>query len=71
MDNADRSYFQLLQWHGITAFCVRGSIPTKARAKIVEEYRRFKGPAVLVLSPMGMTGLNLDCANFMIIMVSL
>ena len=69
--NADCLYLKLLKWHNVTAFCVRGSMPTKARAKVVEEYRRFKGPAVLVLSPMGMTGLNLDCANFMIIMVSL
>jgi superfamily II DNA or RNA helicase len=47
-------------------------MPTTARAEVIKKFRNggLNDPRVLVLSNVGMTGLNLPCANILIMMAS-
>ena len=42
------------------------------RKAVIEEFRQsgLDGPRVLLMSPVGIVGLNLDCANILIMIVS-
>ena len=46
-----------------------GKVPVKKRAAILKEFRESKEPVVLVVSSIGLSGLNLDCANIVIMKV--
>jgi SNF2 family DNA or RNA helicase len=65
--------FQILDLHGIHALELNGQTPMRKRKGILDEFRsstRPKGTRVLILSGVGMVGLNLACANIMLVMVS-
>jgi hypothetical protein len=49
---------------------VDGKVLPAKRAEILRDFRRSKKPEVLLLSQVGLTGLNLDCANILVILVS-
>lgn len=40
-----------------------------ARARVIERFNDPKGPRVIIISSVGITGLNLQIANIMIIKV--
>ena len=61
---------QALSEAGIYALYIDGRMSVTARDKVIEEFRGTDKSVALFLSPMGTTGLNLDCANILIIMVS-
>lgn len=59
--------------YGIKALELNGRTPLNKRKSVLEEFRastREAGSRVLILSMVGMVGLNLACANVMIIAVS-
>lgn len=60
--------------HGIKVVELNGRTPQHKRKSVLEEFRsstREAGAHVLILSKVGTVGLNLACANIMIIAVSL
>jgi SNF2 family DNA or RNA helicase len=64
--------FQILDLHGIHALELNGQTPMKKRKDILDKFRsstRPDGVRVLILSGVGMVGLNLACANIMVVMV--
>ena len=50
---------------------INGKKTAPQRARVLREYRESPNPAVLIVSNVGIAGLNLDCANILIIAVSL
>jgi superfamily II DNA or RNA helicase len=63
---------QVLEIHGIRSLQLHGKTGSAARARIVHQFKTSgaDGIHVLVLSNVGQTGLNLPCANVMMIVVS-
>ena len=47
-----------------------GSMTIPQRGKVLKAFRESTKPEVLLVSDVGLAGLNLDCANILIIMVS-
>lgn len=63
---------KILDLHGILAVELNGKTPMHRRKAVLENFRvstRESGPRVLILSGVGAVGLNLACANIMIVMV--
>ena len=50
---------------------INGKITAPQRARVLKAYRESAEPAVLIVSNVGIAGLNLDCANVLIIAVSM
>ena len=61
---------QVLEFHGIHAFVLHGSLTRKKRAETLHAFRVSPDPSVLIVTSVGITGLNLDCANIVIFLVS-
>ena len=49
---------------------LNGGMGVKRRAHTLKAFRESKKSEVLVISSIGVTGLNLDCANIVIVHVS-
>ena len=54
---------------GIKYLFISGKVAPKKRAKILKEFRESKEPLVLVVSGVAQSGLNIDCANIVILKV--
>ena len=59
--------------HGIQALQLHGSLSASNKDDVLNRFKNsdVNGPRVLILSDVGLTGLNLPCANIMIIVVRL
>jgi RecG-like helicase len=59
--------------HNIQALLLHGSLSAAKKNEVLERFRDsgVDGPRVLIVSDVGLTGLNLPCANIMIIVVRL
>lgn len=70
MDNT--ALQQVLDIHKIKHVSISGKAPVPTRTKTLQEFRSSDrdGPRVLLLSNVGLTGLNLPCANILVIVVS-
>jgi hypothetical protein len=62
---------QVLQLHGIKTLSVNGRMTTKDRSKVIQDFSSGgKGdPRVLILSSVGITGLNLPMACILVMVV--
>lgn len=60
---------QVLDLEGFKPFFLHGKVPAGRREPTVARFRSEPGFAVLVLSGVGITGLNLDCASVLVIVV--
>jgi hypothetical protein len=56
--------------HGIKAMSITGKHNPRVRAQTLLEFRQSPKSEVLFMSNVGIAGINLDCANIMIILVS-
>jgi SNF2 family DNA or RNA helicase len=65
---AERQVFSLF---GIASLAYNGKTPGQSGADAIDAFRRAgpTGPRVLIVSQVGNQGLNLDCANILIILV--
>lgn len=61
---------QVLKLYNIQALEYNGKMSARQRAKILEKFRGEDDIRVLILSDVGAEGLNLQCANIMIKVVS-
>ncbi|KAG2335271.1 hypothetical protein BDR05DRAFT_843481, partial [Suillus weaverae] len=64
----------ILDLHGIRALELNGQTPMKKRKSILDDFRSSagtKGARVLILSGVGTVGLNLACANIMVVVDTL
>lgn len=63
---------QLLDIYGVKYVSISGHNPPSTRTKIIQDFRSSgrDGARVLLLSNVGLTGLNLPCANILIVVVS-
>ena len=61
---------QLLEFVHIKAYVIKGKMPTSQRAIVLQDFRKVEEPAVLIVTHVGITGLNLDSANIVIFAVS-
>ena len=59
-----------MKLHKIDVLEYNGGMSQQQRGKILETYRSSGGGRVLLLSNVGATGLNLDIANILVIIVS-
>lgn len=57
---------------GVQYMSINGNNPPKVRQKTLEHFRAAgrDDPRVLIISTVGITGLNLACANIVIMLVS-
>lgn len=64
---------QFLEWRNINWIEVTGNVPASQRTKRIKQFKDGgpDDPRVLVLSGVGLVGLNLACANILILMVGL
>ncbi|KAG2336736.1 P-loop containing nucleoside triphosphate hydrolase protein [Suillus weaverae] len=64
---------KVLELHGIMTLQIHGKLSTSARTDIIAKFKNSTqdGPRVLIISNVGLTGLNLPCANILIIVDSL
>jgi SNF2 family DNA or RNA helicase len=62
---------QVLKENGIKYVSIHGSLSQKARVDMLREFRESgrDGARVLVISNVGSVGLNIACANILIIVV--
>lgn len=60
----------MLSLHGIDVMEYNGGMTQQQRGKVLEVFRANSGRRVLLLSNVGATGLNLDVANVLVIIVS-
>ncbi|TDL13173.1 P-loop containing nucleoside triphosphate hydrolase protein, partial [Rickenella mellea] len=51
---------------GIKCLWIDGNIPVNTRQERIDRFRAGKDERVMIMSAVGMTGLNLSCANFVI-----
>ncbi|KAI6116603.1 P-loop containing nucleoside triphosphate hydrolase protein [Pisolithus croceorrhizus] len=68
--SSNAAIIDVLKLHGIRALELHGKIGPPKRKSVLNEFRsstRDAGARVLILSQVGMVGLNLACANIMII----
>jgi SNF2 family DNA or RNA helicase len=56
--------------HGIKAMSITGKHNSHVRAQTLLEFHQSSKSEVLFMSNVGIAGINLDCANIMIILVS-
>ena len=63
---------QFLKLHGIEAVYLNGSMSASKRTEVISEFRNSgrDGARVMVMSGVGMVGLNLPVANILIVVVS-
>jgi SNF2 family DNA or RNA helicase len=59
-----------MKLHGITPMSIHGKHNPRQRAQTLLEFRESPKSEVLFMSNVGISGINLDCANVMIILVS-
>jgi SNF2 family DNA or RNA helicase len=59
-----------MELHGIKAMAIFGKHSPRQRAQTLLKFRESPQSEVLFMSNVGITGINLDCANIMIILVS-
>jgi superfamily II DNA/RNA helicase len=59
--------------HGIQVLRLHGSLSAAVKDDVLEQFKKsgVDGPRVLIVSDVGLTGLNLPCANIMVIVVRL
>ncbi|KAG1741027.1 P-loop containing nucleoside triphosphate hydrolase protein [Suillus occidentalis] len=72
--SSNRAIFDILDLHDVLAVELNGKTPMNKRNAVLGEFRsstRKSGPRVLILSGVGMVGLNLACANIMVVMDTL
>ncbi|KAG2045712.1 hypothetical protein BDR06DRAFT_1015378 [Suillus hirtellus] len=72
--SSNQAILDILDLHGILAVELNGKTPMHRRKAVLESFRvstRESGPRVLILSGVGAVGLNLACANIMIVMDTL
>ena len=62
----------MLGLYGIKTLAIHGKVNQSTRTEIIKTFRTsgVDGPRVLLLSSVGETGLNLPCANIMVVTVS-
>ncbi|KAG2336606.1 hypothetical protein BDR05DRAFT_896483 [Suillus weaverae] len=60
---------KILELNGITTLQIHGKLSMSARTKLISQFKGSgrDGPRVLIMSNIGLTGLNLPCANILII----
>lgn len=71
---SNQAIVDILDLHGIHALELNGQTPMKKRKDILDDFRSSvgtKGARVLILSGVGMVGLNLACANIMVVVDTL
>ncbi|KAG2062517.1 hypothetical protein BDR04DRAFT_990074, partial [Suillus decipiens] len=71
---SNQAILDILDLHGIHALELNGQTPMKKRKEILDKFRssaRPDGARVLILSGVGMVGLNMACANIMVVMDTL
>lgn len=70
--NADHFELQVLELNHILTLQIHGKLSISARTDIIAQFKssRRNGPRVLIISNVGLTGLNLPCTNILIIVVS-
>ncbi|KAG2352396.1 P-loop containing nucleoside triphosphate hydrolase protein, partial [Suillus spraguei] len=71
---SNQAILDILDLHGIHALELNGQTPMKKRKGILDDFRSSsgtKGARVLILSGVGMVGLNLACANLMVVVDTL
>lgn len=59
----------MLKLHGIDVMTYHGGITQQQRAKVLDRFRSAEEPRVLLVSNVGATGLNLDVASVLVILV--
>ncbi|GJE99781.1 hypothetical protein PsYK624_160520 [Phanerochaete sordida] len=62
---------KVLEFHGIHALLLHGSLSRKKRAEVLQKFRQSPVGCVLIVTSVGITGLNLDCANIVIFLSSM
>ncbi|KAG1891850.1 P-loop containing nucleoside triphosphate hydrolase protein [Suillus fuscotomentosus] len=67
------SYTQVLELNGIRTLQIHGKLSISTRTDVIAQFKSSgrDGPRVLLISNVGLTGLNLPCANILIIVDSL
>lgn len=55
--------------HGIDCIKYNGSMTPALRHEALSSFRSPDGPRVIIVSQVGNQGLNLDCANYLIVIV--
>jgi len=61
---------KVLKLHQLEVLEYNGGMTQQQRGKVLENFRSSGGGRVLLLSNVGATGLNLDIANILVIIVS-
>lgn len=61
---------EVLLLHNIAFSTYNGSMNAMQRKDTIKDFRTANGPRVLLMSKVGSQGLNLDCANILIVLVS-
>jgi SNF2 family DNA or RNA helicase len=61
---------KVLNLYGIDVMEYNGGMTQQQRGKVLEAFRTNNGKRVLLLSNVGATGLNLDVASILVIIVS-
>ncbi|KIK38068.1 hypothetical protein CY34DRAFT_91603, partial [Suillus luteus UH-Slu-Lm8-n1] len=64
---------KVLELNGVQTLQIHGKLSTSTRTDIISQFKSSgrDGPRVLIMSNIGLTGLNLPCANILIIVDSL
>ncbi|KAG8213507.1 hypothetical protein J3R82DRAFT_12050 [Butyriboletus roseoflavus] len=68
--SSNAAIFDIFQLYGILATELNGSMSLKKRSEALNAFRTStttQGPRVLILSSVGLVGLNLACANIMVL----
>lgn len=60
---------QVFDLWGIDAFWISGRTTSPQRTRILQKFRDASEFSILVVSSVGVSGLNLQCANILVIMV--
>lgn len=66
----DDDVCQIFRFHNIETMEVHGAKSRKSRSETLKAFRESTRPSVLIVSSVGTTGLNLDCACILIVAVN-
>ena len=65
------TWSQVLSFWDVKTFVLSGDCSTPARTRTIRQFEDCNEFAVLIVSSVGVAGLNLQCAHILIIVVSL
>ena len=57
--------------HGVKTWALNGEISAKEREVILEEFKEYEGAAVLLVTQVGCTGINMAFVRFIFLVVRL